>query len=163
MYQAICVAPNRRGTVLILVLGLITLFMALMLSATVRVYNSGKAIGALQRSVNAHLMMQAAKMYLAKGGSTPVTIGDTYSPADFPSYPAANRMTWVHINGTNVVAAGGSTGGFPAGKSTIFSTDPARSPVENQISNLFEIRYRYTISAGGVVLKSVDDNTLYPW
>ena len=147
-------ATNRRGTVLILVLGLITLFMALLLSATIRVYNAGKSMETMKRSVNAYMAMQAAKIYLASGGPTPVTLHTTMT---------SNKVQWSHINGTDVIAAGGSTGGFAAGKSSIFATDPARSVIEGQLANAFEIRYHYTITAGVVELKSVDDNTVYPW
>lgn len=167
----------RRGTVLILVLGLITLFMALILSATIRVYNAGKTMGTLSKNVQAHLMMRAATIFIAKAGAiyaTPVTIGDTFTGASFPSYPMAHRMGWAHLKGDYVVAAGGSTGGNP-GKAAGISTATG-SAAEQELSNAMEVRYYYTVTDATpddnpgpgvgpytVTLKAVGNNAAYPW
>jgi adenylosuccinate lyase len=168
---------SRRGTVLILVLGLITLFMALILSATVRVFNASKTMATLQKNVQAHLMMRSATILIARAGAvyaTPITIGDTFTSASFPAHSQAHRMGWAHLKGDYVIAVGGSTGGAP-GKGASIATATG-SPSEQELSNAMEVRYYYTVTDAApddnpgpgvgpyvVTLKTVGDNSAYPW
>lgn len=160
--------PSRRGTVLILVLGLITLFMALMLSATVRVYNAGKTITTLQKNVQAYVMMQAAKMYYAQGCS--FSLGDKFDTTSFTGHPQAHRLGWAHISPTtmiDVVATGGASAGwFPARLTNISAPCPTRTDIENQLASAMEIRYYYQITGlltgpFDVKLMPVGDNANY--
>jgi hypothetical protein len=159
--------PSRRGTVLILVLGLITLFMALILSATVRVFNAGKTVATLQKNVQAHLMLQAAKLYVNKVGGYTGTIGDKFSSTDFPGHPNAGRLGWAHIQGgTEVIATGGSTGGGTGKGSPGSITTSPLTGFEKDLADSMEVRYRYTLTGTGpftVTLKEVSDNSAYPW
>ena len=161
-------APGRRGTVLILVLGLITLFMALLLSATVRVYNAGKTILTLQKNVQAHLMMQSAKMYIATGHA--LWLGQCFTSTSplsksFPGLPFADRLGWARVNAarTDIISAGGSTAGSGIIKMFINDVTGTPSAAERDMRNALELRYHYGIAGGLITLKPVGDNTLYPW
>lgn len=144
---------SRRGTLLVVVLGLITIFLALMLAITVRVYNSTKTGTSVQQSAQAYIMLQAAKMIIDAGNRSsplvtiplPVTAGDQ---SDLSSPAGANKpfgdiLGWCRIAkdaaATSppvfwIVAAGGSSA-FGTAKVNITDGDPLR--------NSYEVRYYY--------------------
>lgn len=153
----------RRGTLLVVVLGLITIFLALMLAITVRVYNSTKGGTALQQNVQAYLMMIAAKKVSVleanvTGSFTfPLTAGDDPALYTGIGRPFADSLGWFHMkNATTVVAVGGSSA-KGAAKTSINSGAAER--------NAYEIRLYYTF--GGTApnlipqLQPVADNATY--
>lgn len=143
---------HRRGTVLVLVLGLIALFMALLLTATIGVFNTSKALSTLQKNVQSFVMLHAAKLYIDRPGTLPCTIGDKFSATSFPYHPQAHRLGWARIttDGTAwwVIAAGGATGGKSAsGKANL--NDAPGTADEQALANAMEIRYYYKIESNG--------------
>lgn len=159
---------TRRGTVLILVLGLTAIMLGLVASVTARVFLSRRETAALHQSAQAFVMLKAASMVIAaKGGAlaSALTAGDL-SPGDVPGCPAADRLGWVHISPGaapeifDIVSAGGSSGSGNA-KSSITS-GPA-------LSNAYEVRYAYATTYDAVTRilaiapRPVLDNAIYPW
>lgn len=147
---------SRRGTILILVLGLIALFMALMISITIRVYNAGKTVETIRRNAQAHIMLQAAKLYIAEypilaspdWATTPsVTLGDTIPSGAFPAQTLAQNLGWVHITNTSggavsgtylAIATGGASATVGVGKTALNSG--------SDIANAFDVRYLYELT-----------------
>lgn len=140
-------APARSGTVMVIVLGLITIMLGLALGLTARVYIGAKGGVSVQQNAQAWIMMQAARMAIGRGVAIPdagVTGGDL--PAAIPGKELSDRLGWVRIRpigppgphtGYDVIASGGASaqGGTKAGAN---DGDPVR--------NAMEVRYRYVLS-----------------
>lgn len=133
--------PARRGAVMIVVLGLITIILGLLLGLTVKVYNNLKSASATQQSAQAWIMMQAARMVVWRNaGAVPadVTIGNL-AAGDIPGKELDDRLGWARIKTTGEVIACGGSSGANGAKDTLFSgPDPLRDAMD--------VRYHYTIA-----------------
>lgn len=161
-------SPSRRGTVLILVLGLTAIMLGLVASVTARVFLSRRETASLHQSAQAFVMLKAASMVIAANGGTlasALTAGDL-SPGDIPGCPIADRLGWVRIRPAaaagsfDIVSAGGASGSGNA--KNLITSGPA-------ISNAYEVRYAYATSYDTVTRilaiapRPVLDNASYPW
>lgn len=144
--------PARRGAVMIVVLGLITIILGLLLGLTVKVYNNLKSASATQQSAQAWIMMQAARMIYNHAGAMPpaasttgITIGNL-AVGDLPSKELDDRLGWAHIKVTttagvetiHVIATGGSSGANGAKDLVFAGPDPIRDAMD--------VRYYYTMT-----------------
>lgn len=133
--------PTRRGAVMIVVLGLITIILGLLLGLTVKVYNNLKSASATQQSAQAWIMMQAARMLIERNGgavTADVTIGNL-TTSDIPSKELDDRLGWARIKTTGeVIACGGASGANGAKDATFAGPDPIRDAMD--------VRYYYTIT-----------------
>lgn len=149
--------PARRGTLLVVVLGLITIFLALMLAITVRVYNSTKNSTTLQQTVQAYLMMVGAKKVIAASGPD-CTAGDETGMFASCGRPFVGALGWFHIkaSGGMILAVGGSSA-VDGPKTSVVSGDPQR--------NAYEVRLYYAVSGAApnlvTSLQPVADNSTY--
>ena len=142
--------PARRGAVMIVVLGLITIILGLLLGLTVKVYNNLKSASATQQSAQACIMMQAARMLIVKNGgllTADVTIGNL-AANDLPSKELDDRLGWARVKTTGeVIACGGSSGANGAKDVTFAGSDPIREAMD--------VRYYYTMTYSALPLPSV--------
>jgi hypothetical protein len=175
-----CSNHARTGNVLPVVLGLMAILIALLLALVMQVHGSLAGIVPYQRSVEAYVMLQAAKLELLgrRGDGTlssagAVTAGDQLDLA-VRGWPYATSLGWMHLtpeagntNVFDVVATGGAAGAGGAKSGTAGSID-AGDPT----ANACEVRlfYRVTFAPGAgastaftVQLQDVADNHLYPW
>jgi hypothetical protein len=162
---------SRRGTVLILVLGLITLLMALLAGLAARVHNAGRGLETLRRHAQAMVMLQAAKIYIAEREAVgspltaAVTLGDLLPAGSYPAAFFADRLGWVRVRQEpaagagvfSVLSAGGGSAIPGSGKTSLTSGSAA--------ANAYEIRYLHTLTftpPGGFTLSAqpVGDYTL---
>lgn len=131
----------RRGAVMIVVLGLITIILGLLLGLTVKVYNNLKSASATQQSAQAWIMMQAARMVVWRNAGavpTDVTIGNL-AAGDLPNKDLDDRLGWARIKTTGeVIACGGSSGANGEKDATFAGPDPLRDAMD--------VRYYYTIT-----------------
>lgn len=149
---------GRRGAVMIVVMGLITILLSLVLGVTVKVYNGIKNGSNVTQNAQAWIMMEAARMSLARQrvAATPlpwatansaVTIGNILA-ADIPDKRLDDRLGWAHIRqvGTAtqyyVFANGGGSAGPDTSsppnvfkETTLTDGDPVR--------NAMDVRYLY--------------------
>jgi hypothetical protein len=145
---------SRRGAVMIVVMGLITILLSLALGVTVKVYNGIKNGSNVTQNAQAWIMMQSARMFLAnqvKNGTVPwatsgtaLTIGNLLS-TDIPSKAMDDRLGWAHIQQMktgvdaywHVLASGGGSG--QNGLKAISLTDG------DAVRNAMDVRYQYEI------------------
>ena len=142
----------RRGAVMIIVLGLITIMLGLALGLTVRVYAGVKAGVVVQQNAQAWLMMRAATAYLDRNAPGPgtdfaFTMGDL-APADLPGKELDDRLGWARIKQVSAAgdvyihACGGSSGS--GGKNLAGDGGAMR--------NAMDVRYLYHRSSTGVLV-----------
>ena len=142
-------ACHRRGAVMIVVLGLITIMLGLALGLTVRVYAGVKGGAVVQQNAQAWIMMRAAAAYLDRqppgpGTDYAFTIGDLL-PGDLADKDLDDRQGWARIRQFSSAgevyldACGGSSGS--GGKDAITDGGGVR--------NAMDVRYLYHRAADG--------------
>lgn len=139
----------RRGTVMVIVLGLITIMLGLALGLTVKVYMGMKGGVVTQQNAQAWIMMQAARMGVTQQPgvfAAGVTAGDLSAAELPPGKGLADRLGWVRIKPNapdyHIIACGGSSG---AGGTKAAANDG------DAVRNAMDVRYLYTMSAAGSV------------
>lgn len=142
----------RRGAVMIVVLGLITILLSLALGVTVKVYNGIKNGSNVTLNAQAWIMMQAARMCMAnqvnKGHAPWAAAGTAYTIGNIPAASIGgkaldDRLGWAHIQqmdvGANaywhVLATGGGSG--EDGRKEVSLTDG------DAVRNAMDVRYQY--------------------
>jgi hypothetical protein len=139
---------HRRGSLLVVVMGLIVLMLGLTLGLASRVSKGIEDSAIIQRQaqagimlLNAKILIQAMKDKSKEGDLTNgVTLGDQVSDA---KHPYVDRLGWVRLKGdpsTNcqVLATGGS-GGKGGNKSSSLASG-------NAVANAFDCSYLFTVS-----------------
>lgn len=154
-------SPARQGTLIVVVLALIAIFMSLILAMTVRVYNTTKGSMAMQQSAQAFCMLQAAKMVVRDAPpAAPLTGADEVGPIANRLMP--DRLGWFRISGSGpyeVIAAGGASAAGGAGKNTIDAGDP----LVNQYENRWHYRVQYASPGFVVAVQPAAAPADYPW
>lgn len=142
---------TRRGAVMIVVLGLITILLSLALGVTVKVYNGIKNGSNVTLNAQAWIMMQGARMCLANqvnNSLAPWAVdGTAYTIGNLPtvSIPKAldDRLGWAHIRQVktsvdaywHVLVSGGSSGQNELKAVSLTDGDAVR--------NAMDVRYQY--------------------
>lgn len=152
---------SRRGAVMIVVMGLITILLSLALGVTVKVYNGIKNGSNVTQNAQAWIMMQSARMFLAnqvnKGiapwpaSGTAVTIGNLQA-TDISGKAMDDRLGWARVKQIDtgasayyhVMATGGGSGQNGLKDSSLTDGDPVR--------NAMDIRYLYHMKHTAVPL-----------
>lgn len=138
---------SRRGAVMIVVMGLITILLSLALGVTVKVYNGIKNGSNVTQNAQAWIMMQAARMYLYNQtavwpADAALTIGNIQS-SDIPDKMLDDRLGWARIKQIGaateyyVLANGGGSGENGLKASLPGDGDAVR--------NAMDIRYAYKV------------------
>ncbi len=146
----------RRGAVMIVVMGLITILLSLALGVTVKVYNGIKNGSNVTQNAQAWIMMQSARMFLAnqvdKGlapwpaAGTALTIGNLQS-MDIPNKAMDDRLGWARIKQIDtgvtayyhVMATGGSSG--QNGQMALSLTDGDAVRIATDIRYLYHMKH----------------------
>lgn len=150
----------RRGAVMIVVLGLITILLSLVLGVTVKVYNGIKNGSNVTQNAQAWIMMQAARVYVMNQPMTTPGVPDPWPNnaaltignipvASISGKAMADRLGWAHIKqyGTAanyyILATGGSSG--YAGNKATSLTDG------DEVRNAMDVRYSYYLTYTGPI------------
>lgn len=145
----------RRGAVMIVVLGLITILLSLVLGVTVKVYNGIKNGSNVTQNAQAWIMMQAARVYIMNQPTTGMpgvavpwpmdarlTIGNI-PVASITGKTMADRLGWAHIRQCGaasdyyIIATGGGSG-YAENKGTSISDG-------DEVRNAMDVRYVYYV------------------